>query len=360
MTKLYVIALLSMTVAICRALEVITEPKSSIVSEGQRNVNLLCKVPGGQPIDFCIVKVPGVRAPFASSDRLPAPVQGITFYGEGWSRGSCGVTLASIVPEYGGTFECTVSISGQSYKGSIDIVIEAVAPEPPVIEVSSNVDARDNEFDYGKPLIVRCISRGGWPGAKLSWYLDGTPITNELGAAFSETKDRRTTVQQFFRKPIAVEDNRKRLICRAEHGSYPNGYMETELPIKLRRSNSNDNEITSGDLKEGPIKPRPPQLLVSSDIKTNNGAFKIGSEMVANCVSSDGRPAATFLWFLDDVLIYEGLSTPYMSRSNKGTIETQQVLQRTVLESDNGKSLICKARHPTGVTETRLKIVTFR
>ncbi|XP_058459426.1 fasciclin-3-like isoform X2 [Malaya genurostris] len=362
MKKINVVSLLHIAIAACSALKVITNPESVIVSEGQRNVNLNCKTSGGEPIDFCIVKVPGVRAPFASSDRLPAPVQGITFYGEGWSKGSCGVTLASISPEHDGTFECTLSVSGQSYKRTIDIVIQGeVAPEPPVIEVSHNVNSRNGEFDYGKPLIVRCISRNGWPGAKLDWYLDDTPITSDLGAAFSETKDRRTTVQQFFRKPVAVNDNRKRLKCRAEHGSYPKGFLDTELPIKLRRSNGdNNNEILDGDQRNGPIKPLPVQMSISSDIQTSNGAFKIGSEMVVKCVSSDGKPAATFLWFLDDQLIYEGLSTPYSSKSSSGNVNAQQILQRVVLESDHGKSLICKARHPSGLTETRLKILTFR
>lgn len=113
--------------------------------------------------------------------------------------------------------------------------IETVAPEPPVIEVSSNVDDSNGEFDYGKPLIAKCASRKGWPAAKLSWYLDGKPVVNELGAAFTEVVDKKATVEQFYRKAVAVEDNRKKLVCRAEHESYPNGFMEAALPIKLRK-----------------------------------------------------------------------------------------------------------------------------
>ncbi|XP_053689863.1 fasciclin-3-like [Sabethes cyaneus] len=343
-------------IVLCNGLDVLTFPKQLFVSEGQRNVNLLCKVPGGQSIDFCIVKVPGVPAPFASSERLPTPVPGITFYGEGWSQGSCGVTLDRIIPEYDGIFECTVAINGQTHKGTIEIMIK-VPPSPPVIELSSNIDARNGEFDYGKPLVARCISRNGWPGAELSWYLDDAPITQELGAAFSETVRRKTTVQQFFRKSVAVEDNRKRLICRATHDSYPSGYVETILPIKLRKSNNTKYESKQHELRE--IKPSPPQLVISSDIHTSNGSFKIGSSMVIQCISRDGTPPATFLWFLDDQLIYEGLSSPFVSRDDLGTSTVQQVLQRQVQESDNGKKIICKARHPSGSTETQLKITTF-
>lgn len=104
-----------------------------------------------------------------------------------------------------------------------------------MIELSSNVDARNGEFDYGKPLVAKCISRNGRPGAKLSWYLGDVSISQELGAVFSETVHGRTTVQQFFRKSVAVEDNQKYLICRANHTSYPSGYIETRLPIKLRK-----------------------------------------------------------------------------------------------------------------------------
>ncbi|XP_055594744.1 fasciclin-3-like [Uranotaenia lowii] len=339
------------------ALQVLTFPRTATVAENQKNVNLLCKIPGGESIDFCIVNVPGVKAPFASSDRLPTPVEGIKFYGEGWSKGSCGVTLDSIKPEHDGTFECSVSIKGQLYKGSIDIVVQ-VAPEPPKIEVSSNVDNSNGELDFGKPLTVRCISRNGWPGAKLSWYLDSTPVTTDLGGPFSETFNRRTTVQQYFRKPITVEDNRKRLICRAEHVAYPNGFMEVELPIKLRKSNGNENAIRVDETKVVPVKPTLPKLLVSSSTQTKDGAFRVGSDMVVQCISRDGKPAASFLWFLDDQLIYEGLSVPFLS-SSFGRTTVQQVLQRKVLPGDNGKTLICKVRHPTGTSETRLKIATF-
>ncbi|XP_055601014.1 fasciclin-3-like isoform X1 [Uranotaenia lowii] len=341
-----------------RALELLTEPKTAFVVENDNNVNLLCKTPGGQPIDFCVVSIPGVKAPFAASDRLPSPVDGITFFGDGWEKGSCGVTLATVKKENEGSFECSVSIKGELVKGKIDISFQPVPPEPPVIEVSSNVDDSNGEFDFGKPLTARCISRNGWPAAKLSWYLESSPITNEIGAPFYETANRRTTVQQFFRKPVTVEDNRKRLICRAEHVAYPGGYMETALPIKLRKNNNNVLS-KSDDSKDSPIQPLNPQLLVSSDIKTQNGAFKVGSDMVVECVSEYGRPAASFLWFLDDTLIYEGLSAPFLTKIPPGAISVQQVLKRKVQASDNGKTLICKARHPTGTTETRMKISTF-
>ncbi|XP_065089679.1 fasciclin-3-like [Ochlerotatus camptorhynchus] len=339
-------------------IEVLTAPKSAFVAEGHRNLNLLCEIPGSQPIDFCIVKVPGVAAPFAASERLPTPVQGITYFGRGWNRGSCGVTLSQVEEKHGGTFECILSVAGQTYKGTIDIAFR-VAPELPVIEVSSNVDDSNGEFDYGKPLIARCAARNGWPAAKLSWHLDGKPVTNELGAAFTEVVNQKATVEQFYRKPVAVEDNRKQLVCRAEHELYPNGFVETALPIKLRKSHNNANLIQKDAIKGVEVRPSTPQLLVSSDVQTSDGAFKVGSTMVVECVARDGKPAASFLWFLDDQLVYEGLSTPFLTKSTRGAITTQQVLQRVVKASDSGKTLICKARHPSGTSETRLKLSTY-
>ncbi|XP_062559321.1 fasciclin-3-like [Armigeres subalbatus] len=359
MIQLFALVVLSVPVALCSGIVVQTAPKSAFVSEGHRNLNLLCEIPGSQPIDFCIVKVPGVAAPFAASERLPAPVQGVTYFGRGWSKGSCGVTLAEIEKKYEGTFECVLSVAGQTHKGSIDIAFK-VAPEPPVIEVSSNVDDSNGEFDFGKPLVAKCAARNGWPAAKLSWNLDGKPVAvTELGAAFTEVVNQRATVEQFYRKPIAVEDNRKRLVCRAEHELYPNGFMEVALPIKLRRTNSDANLIQKDASKDIEVKPSAPALIVSSDVQTSEGSFKVGSNLVVECVSRDGKPAASFLWFLDDQLIYEGLSTPFLTQSSRGTISTQQVLQRVVKASDNGKTLICKARHPGGTSETRLKLETY-
>ncbi|XP_062559322.1 fasciclin-3-like [Armigeres subalbatus] len=359
MNNLKHLALVPVLFYVSSAIDVITTPESVIATEGQRQLNLLCETPGNQPVDFCIVKVPGTKSPFASSERLPAPVQGITFFGEGWAKGSCGVTLETVKVDHEGTFECKISIAGKSYKGTIDIAVqgEAVAPEPPVIEVSSNVDGTDGEFDFGKPLTARCISRNGWPGAKLSWQLDGKPLSKELGAAFSATSKQRTTVQQFYRKAVAVED--KRLVCRAEHERYPNGFMETVLPITLRQTSRNANEIQADKLKESVVKPSPPELIVSSDVQTSKGAFKVGSDLVVECVSHDSRPAVTFVWFFDDHLLYEGLSTPFMTKDSQGLVTTQQVLRRVVKASDNNKSLICKARHPGGTSDTSLTIRTY-
>ncbi|XP_055620256.1 fasciclin-3-like isoform X2 [Toxorhynchites rutilus septentrionalis] len=338
----------------CVAVEVITEPKSLIVSVGQQNVNLSCKTPERQPIDFCIVNVPGVKAPFASSERLPAPVEGITFFGDGWKKGSCGVTLASVKPENDGSFECTISIRGQRHKGLIDIVVQ-VSPEPPVIEISRAIDHSDGTFNYGQPLIARCISRNDWPGAKLSWYLNDTQITDGLGAVFSEKVGRQVIVQQFFRKSIAIEDNRKRLVCRAEHGSYPRGYSEVSLSIKLRKSSDknvvNDKTAVGATVMQFPK----PQLIPSSDTEMIKDAFIAGTDAVLNCIVRNGTGDVKFIWFLDDHLIYEGLSALFVSQDDKGNVSVAQILKRKMELEDNGKSLVCKARSSRWTNETRLK-----
>ncbi|XP_053660118.1 fasciclin-3-like [Anopheles marshallii] len=353
------VVVLSALLGCNHAVQVITEPSGQVtVAEGQQNVNLLCLVE--EPMDFCIVKVPGAPAPFAASDKLPAPVEGITFYGLPWSKGSCGITIDTIKPTHDGPFECTVSVKGQTYKGQIDITVsgEAVAPEPPKIELASNVDSRNGEFEFGKKVTMKCVSRNGWPGAKLSWYLDGVKLTDDVGAEFSETANRRTTVQQIYRRAIAVEDNRKQVTCRAEHPAYPGGFMETSLPIKLKKVYTNDKqEPQKEDLTEL-IKPRAPQLTVSSEVAQRDGAFKAGSNLVVQCVSKDGNPPAGFLWFLNDQLIYEGLSAPFISRNFRGNT-VQQTLTYRLKPADDGKVLICKARHPEGSEETRLKISTY-
>lgn len=197
-----------------------------------------------------------------------------------------------------------------------------------MIELASNVDSRNGEFEFGKKVTMKCVSRNGWPGAKLSWYLDGVKLMEDVGAEFSETSNRRTTVQQIYRRAIAVEDNRKKVTCRAEHTAYPGGFMETSLPIKLKKGNlvlwryfatmtkrsctlffifyfwisvyTNEKpEVQKEELKES-VKPKPPQLTVSSVVAQRNGAFKVGSNLVVQCVSKDGNPPAGFLWFLSE------------------------------------------------------------
>ncbi|XP_055591471.1 fasciclin-3-like [Uranotaenia lowii] len=333
-TFLLISCLISALVASGSTLDVLTFPNgSTIVAENQRNVHLLCQLPEDQPIDFCVVNVPGVKARFASSERLPIPVEGITFYGDGWSKGSCGVTLAKIKSENDGTFECSVSVQGKLYKGTIDIAVrDQVPPVAPVIEVIN----AGNEA-AGEPFTARCVSRGGWPGATLSWYLDETPVSEEIGAVFSASYNYKTTVQQFFRKTVSTADDSKQLKCRAEHSAYPNGYMEVTLPIGMRQAPSQEIAAVAGSAKLG----------------DTESEFKMGSDLTIDCIDGEGRSAANFLWFLDNQPIYEGLL-----KSSVG-ISTEQALQKQLSANDKASTLTCKARHPTGVADTWLKIATL-
>lgn len=74
--------------------------------------------------------------------------------------------------------------------------------------------------------------------------------------------------------------------------------MYSESIYFLLAANNMDNEIKRDNFRGDLNKPSPPQLVISSELQINNGTFKIGSNMVIQCISRKGIPPATFLWFL--------------------------------------------------------------
>lgn len=80
--------------------------------------------------------------------------------------------------------------------------------------------------------------------------------------------------------------------------------------------------------------------------------FEIEEQIIAICISRDGRPAATLTWFLDEEPIYEGLSQPDIAEStlpgNQSLFSIRQNLTRYIRADDDRKVLVCRASHVAG------------
>uniref|UniRef100_U5EPA2 Putative cell adhesion molecule 4 n=1 Tax=Corethrella appendiculata TaxID=1370023 RepID=U5EPA2_9DIPT len=216
------------------AQQVDTDPKQVIVTENQ-SVNLLCRF--GKPIDSCSIDVPGEQTillrPQASRD-------GLTYYGQGFEAGQCGVTIDRIQAKHNGVLRCNLGSGTYQYTGYVDIIV-AVAPQPPEIEIFTSAVSRNNALEVDKEFSANCISRDGRPAANLSWFLDDEHVyEGVLETQISANTDQRNrtlfTAESQIRRYIRADDNGKTLTCRAEHYVYENGYVDarTQLNVNYR------------------------------------------------------------------------------------------------------------------------------
>ncbi|XP_025830987.1 fasciclin-3 isoform X2 [Agrilus planipennis] len=92
--------------------------------------------------------------------------------------------------------------------------------------------------------------------------------------------------------------------------------------------------------------PRAPQLEISTGTDNTN-IYKVGDVLRAYCIVRDGRPVANISWYLDDMPILEDLTIPTITDMAKEELYSiEQNLTRTLVPSDNGRSLRCLAEHP--------------
>lgn len=198
-----------------------------------KNVNLLCK--SEKPIEDCSVKIPGYTE-WSNPDNSKLP--GVGPYGEGWSNGECGVTLMTVKSANEGKFLCNVTVGGQVFQQSIDIVL-TVTPEPTEIEIGKDTVISNGGYRENQTLTARCISEDGLPMSNLSWYLDDDLIDSSLLGEI-QVKNRTDkkgkplfTVEQELRYFLTAQDNGKRIICRASHFAINKGFYRAFLPLNI-------------------------------------------------------------------------------------------------------------------------------
>lgn len=199
-----------------------------------KNVDLLCK--SDKPIEDCSVKIPGYSQWSTADDKsLPA---GVGVYGDGWSNGECGVRLMVIKAANEGKFLCNVTVGGEVFQQSIDIML-TVTPEPTEIEIGMDTEISNGGYRANQTLTARCISQDGVPMSNLSWFLDEMPLDRSLLGEI-QLKNRtdhkgRTlvTVEQELRYFLTPQDNGKRIVCRAENFAISKGYYRAFLPLNI-------------------------------------------------------------------------------------------------------------------------------
>uniref|UniRef100_A0A6B2EA49 Putative cell adhesion molecule 3 n=1 Tax=Phlebotomus kandelakii TaxID=1109342 RepID=A0A6B2EA49_9DIPT len=227
----FLISLIMITGSLTLAQRVDVTPQQVIARVGEP-ASILCRA--GRQIQYCRIEIVGERVlNLSPSFKQPA---GFSYNGEGLQAGQCGVTIERVKTTNHGPVRCFLGVEGDEISGTADLVV-ALEPQRPQLEILSQ--GRNGAFEVDTEFQAKCISHDGRPPANITWYLDDEPLFDGLTMPeVVETHDRNNatlyTVVQGVQRFIRVDDDRRHLICRANHFSYPQGYLDARIQLLVR------------------------------------------------------------------------------------------------------------------------------
>lgn len=313
-----------------------TDPRMVTVVENQENVNLHCRI--GRPTGLCLIQVPGYGQ-FSLSPNDATQHPGLKYYGEGYERGSCGVTIERVTVENAGNMTCVLLPTGGgggTLTGSIEIVV-AFPPVPPQIEVKSgNLD----QVQVDSRLEFECVAARGNPAANISWFLDNEQIYQgvrpiEPEENFDEASGKRYfTAVSTLTHTVRAEDNGKRLTCQAEHLAYPDGVSRTDLVLSVNFQ---------------------PQALPDQTIY----GLQLGRTATASLVIK-ANPPPTIMWNIDGIDHHQGAENGRYAVPNPEALGNNRynvtlTIAGLTLE-DLSKTYTLRASNSFGVEEYRVML----
>lgn len=191
-------------------------------------MRVLCRV--ASPVQYCRFTVPGEPRAILLSPAFDT--DGFKYIGEGLEAGQCGIEIPSIQAKHNGPIECFLGVSAQEFVGRMNLLV-GNAPARPEMKWITEPQI-SGSFEAYTDFRASCISRQGRPPANITWLLGDQVLTRGLPRALvTEENGLYTVVQELQHKLEPIDDGRE-LICRAEHVSYPNGFLETKSLLSVK------------------------------------------------------------------------------------------------------------------------------
>ncbi|GAB0094908.1 fasciclin-3 [Sergentomyia squamirostris] len=206
-------------------------PQQVIARVGEP-ASILCRA--GRQIQYCRIDIMGERVLNLGPNWKQPP--GFAYNGEGLDAGQCGVRIEQVKTTNHGPVRCFLGIEGDELSGTAELIV-ALEPQRPQLEILTQ--GRNGAFEVDTEFQAKCISHDGRPPANITWYLDDEPLFDGLTMPeVVSTQDRNNatlyTVVQGIQRFIRVGDDRRNLICRANHFSYPQGYLDSRIQLLVR------------------------------------------------------------------------------------------------------------------------------
>ncbi|XP_046383394.1 fasciclin-3 isoform X3 [Ischnura elegans] len=206
------------------------DPKNALVLPGN-NITILCRV--GKPIYFCRFEIPGETNAVTLMPGKPAK-GGISYYGNGFESGQCGLRLENIRSKQNGHLNCTMGVTDETEeaKGTMTLIV-AQSPQLPELRVAVGRKG-SYVFMEGESLRATCKIAKGRPVARMTWYLGDGPLREGLSRTLLEKdKEGLETITQNVTRTLLWSDNGKQLQCVANHYALTPGSEKSNFQLNV-------------------------------------------------------------------------------------------------------------------------------
>ncbi|CAB4060984.1 unnamed protein product [Lepeophtheirus salmonis] len=261
------------------------------------------------------------------------------------------LTIDPVRREDSGTFKCRTDFKKSPTKNSIINLTVLVPPNKPIVRDANGrrMVGRLGPFKVGDQLIATCITSGGNPTPKVTWWRE-----NELIDESFEVNSGHTTNTLKLDDVVSKEDLNTVFTCQAVNNnrSVP---VSTSLRLDIT-SITNGFSFSTGDacncglnqasegiyyaheVVDGVVVHVPP---VDVRILENKGRpLSNGKETHLRCVSTGSRPMPVFRWFVGGrELIDEAMTV----EQNLDTLVSHSEISYLPKSSENGKTIVCRA-----------------
>ncbi|XP_071441515.1 fasciclin-3 isoform X2 [Hetaerina americana] len=226
-------------------------PKTALILPGN-NITILCRV--GKPIYFCRFEIPEEKTAILLVPGRTGKGT-ISYYGNGFESGQCGLRLENIQPKQNGHLNCTMGVSDETEeaKGTMTLTV-AQSPQLPELRVAVG---RKGSYIYmeGETLRATCKIAKGRPVARISWYLGDSPLKDGLSRTHLEKdKDGLETITQNVTRTLLWSDNGKQLQCVAYHYALTPGSEKSNFQLNVEyapKPIQNDAAVEESDNGKG-------------------------------------------------------------------------------------------------------------
>lgn len=321
-------------------------PLSSVKREGE-TLRVLCRI--NTPIQFCRFIIPGEPSIVVN----PAfPHNKFKYIGEGFDKGQCGIEM-QVEAKHNGQVECHLAAGAQELMGESNLLVgnQPDRPEMEVITQSNNRGAYEANSDFR----ATCIIRNGRPAANITWMLGDQVLTNGLTQAQMHEENGLYTVAQEIQRRLQPSDDGLDLVCRGDHVSYPNGFMDTKVRLNVKCGYSIWKSFLNSLIMITSFLVRP---MPQADFHVDG--LVLGQTAMVNFLFR-ANPKPRIEWYVDGTSIPQGAQRDRFEASEPrpsdepGEWATTLTIADLTLE-DTTKEYYVKATNEFGATEYKVLI----
>ncbi|XP_058796663.1 protein turtle-like isoform X2 [Phymastichus coffea] len=236
--------------------------------------------------------------------------------------------VSELKPKDEGLYRCRVDFANSpTTNQKINLTVIELPSQPVILDGNTMKPVGEMEKSYNEGTDVKliCITRGGKPPPRLTWYLENNVIDN----SYEYKPSIGQTVNHLVYERIQRHHYNAQFVCQANNIP-PDSHFSVDPPVAILALIVN-------------LKPLDVHILTKESRVLADKKYEV------ECRSSGSRPAAVITWWIANRRIDNQTKT-YAPENN----QSLSILSFVPNIEDNGKYLTCRAENPN-ITDSALE-----